>query len=120
MHDRRSPVLRSRLTYILYLAAVALGGCDNDSADFSAPTTTHTVSIDLEATEGPLGALQFDDEYYGEGEARWVGAGGGAACRWIVQAAIHACNAHDDRLTCAVVDIGGFTGPIPLVACEVE
>jgi hypothetical protein len=78
------------------------------------------VSFDLGPTDEPLGALQFDVEYRGGGEAEWLGAGGGAACRWIVQAAIHACN--DKRggtLTCAVVDTGGFTGPIPLLECEI-
>lgn len=99
-------------------AAVAFGACDGDSPDVTAPTTTYTVSFDLEATQGPLGALQFDVEYRGGGPGGWVGAGGGASCRWIVQAAIHACN--DNRggdLTCAVVDTGGFTGPIPLLEC---
>lgn len=73
----------------------------------------------LEHTEGPLGALQFDVEYRGPGKVAWHGAGAGASCRWIIQADIHACNdKRDDLMTCAVVDTGGFTGPLPLVECE--
>lgn len=105
--------------FVVLFTVLAITACDDDSPDFSGPTTTYTVSFDLEATAGPLGALQFDVEYRGGGKGGWVGAGGGAACRWIVQAAIHACN--DKRggdLTCAVVDTGGFTGPIPLLECE--
>jgi hypothetical protein len=101
------------------VAALTIGACDSDSPDVAAPTTTYTVSFDLEATDGPLGALQFDVAYRGGGDAGWVGAGGGAACRWIVQAAIHMCNnKRGGKLTCAVVDTGGFTGPIPLLECE--
>ena len=112
---------RSAFSRCLVVAVLVFAACDSDSPDVTAPTTTYTVSFDLEATEGPLGALQFDVEYRGGSPAGWVGAGGGAACRWSVQAAIHACN--DKRggiLTCAVVDTGGFTGPIPLLECELR
>ena len=111
---------RSTFSRFVVVAALAVAACDSDSPDVTAPTTTYTVSFDLGPTDGPLGALQFDVEYRGGGGRGWVGAGGGAACRWIVQAAIHACN--DKRggtLTCAVVDTGGFTGPIPLLECEI-
>jgi len=105
---------------VALFASLALGACDDDSPDLSV-TTTYTVSFDLEATDGPLGALQFDVEYLGGGRAGWLGAGGGAACRWIVQAAIHACNdKRGGNLTCAVVDTGGFTGPIRLLECEFQ
>ena len=109
----------SALRLVALVAAVALGACDSDSPDVATPTTTYTVSFDLEATEEPLGALQFDVEYRGSGDAGWVGAGRGAACRFIIQAAIHACNdKRGGKLTCAAVDTGGFTGPTPLLECE--
>jgi hypothetical protein len=97
------------------VTAAAIGACDGDSPDVTS-TTIYAVSFDLEATDGPIGALQFDVEYRGGGDAGWVG---GAACRWIVQAALHACNdKHHGKLTCAVVDTGGFTGPTPRLQCE--
>jgi hypothetical protein len=103
------------------VAAAALSAaCDDDSSHLVATTTAYTVSFDLQATSGPVGALQFDVEYRGgSSHAGWVGAGHGVACRWFVQAAIHACNAKRDSLiTCAVVDTGGFAGPTPLLECE--
>lgn len=112
---------RSILSRFVVVAALAVAACDSDSPDVTGPTTTYTVSFDLGPTDGPLGALQFDVEYRGGSPAGWVGAGGAAACRWSVQAAIHACN--DKRggiLTCAVVDTGGFTGPTPLLECEFQ
>jgi hypothetical protein len=105
--------------FVVLVTVLAIAACDDDSPDFSGATMTYTVSFDLEATDGPLGALQFDVEYRGRGGAAWVSTGGAAWCRWIVQAALHACN--DKRggdLTCAVVDTGGFTGPGPLVECS--
>lgn len=109
---------RSTFSWFVIVAALAVAACDSDSPDVTAPTTTYTVSFDLEEAEEPLGALQFDVEYRGGGEADWVDAGGGGACRWIVQAAIHACNVRPNgALTCAVVDTGGFSAPIPLLEC---
>lgn len=99
------------------LSSLGLGACDDDDPDLSLGTT-YAVSFDLEATNEPLGALQFDVEYRGSGRAGWLGAGGGAACRWIIPAAIHACNNKGNgNMTCAVVDTGGFTGPTRLLEC---
>lgn len=89
----------------------------NDPTDDDARATAYMVAFDLGATSGPLGALQFDVDYNG-GSGGWLGAGGGADCRWLVTAALHACN--DKRggsLTCALVDTNGFSGPTPLMEC---
>jgi len=105
---------------VALFASLALGACDDDSPDLSV-TTTYTVSFDLEATDGLLGALQFDVTYRGGGRAGWLGAGGGVACRWIVQAAIHVCNnKRNGNMTCAVVDTGGLSGPTRLLECEFQ
>jgi len=90
----------------------------NDATDDDARATEYGVRFDLAATQGPLGALQFDVKYHG-GSGGWLGAGGGAACTWLVSAAIHACN--DKRggdLTCAVVDTNGVSGPAGLMECS--
>ena len=90
----------------------------NDATDDDARATEYGVRFDVAETNGPLGALQFDVKYHG-GSGGWLGAGGGAACTWLVAAAIHACN--DKRggdLTCAVVDTTGITGPVALMECS--
>jgi len=90
----------------------------NDATDDDARATEYGVRFDLAATNGPLGALQFDVKYSG-GSGGWLGAGGGAACTFLVAAAIHACN--DKRggdLTCAVVDTTGISGPVALMECS--
>lgn len=90
----------------------------NDATDDDARATEYGVRFDLGPTQGPLGALQFDVKYHG-GSGGWLGAGGGAACTWLVSAAIHACN--DKRggdLTCAVVDTNGVSGPTGLMECS--
>jgi hypothetical protein len=89
----------------------------NDATDDDARATEYGVRFDLAATSSPLGALQFDVKYNG-GSGGWLGAGGGAACTWLVSAAIHACN--DKRggdLTCAIVDTNGIAGPAALMEC---
>jgi hypothetical protein len=89
----------------------------NDATDDDARATEYGVRFDLGPTQGPLGALQFDVKYHG-GSGGWLGAGGGAACTWLVSAAIHACN--DKRggdLTCAIVDTNGIAGPAALMEC---
>jgi len=90
----------------------------NDATDDDARATEYGVRFDLGPTQGPLGALQFDVKYHG-GSGGWLGAGGGAACTWLVSAAIHACN--DKRggdLTCAIVDTSGISGPAGLMECS--
>ena len=90
----------------------------NDATDDDTRATEYAVRFDLGKTSGPLGALQFDVNYHG-GSGGWLGAGGGAACTWLVSAAIHACN--DKRggdLTCALVDTTGITGPAALMECS--
>lgn len=90
----------------------------NDATDDDARATEYGVRFDLGPTQGPLGALQFDVKYHG-GSGGWLGAGGGAACTWLVSAAIHACN--DKRggdLTCAIVDTSGISGPAALMECS--
>jgi hypothetical protein len=90
----------------------------NDATDDDARATEYGVRFDLAATDGPLGALQFDVKYHG-GSGGWLGAGGGAACTWLVSAALHTCN--DKRggdLTCAVVDTNGVSGPAALMECS--
>jgi hypothetical protein len=89
----------------------------NDATDDDARATEYGVRFELAQTSGPLGALQFDVNYSG-GSGGWLGAGGGAACTWLVSAAIHACN--DKRggdLTCALVDTNGIAGPLALMEC---
>lgn len=90
----------------------------NDPTDDDASATEYGVRFDLASSSGPIGALQFDVDYHG-GSGGWLGAGGGADCRWLLQAALHACN--DKRggsLTCALVDTNGFSGPSALMECS--
>lgn len=89
----------------------------NDATDDDNRATEYGVRFDLAATQGPLGALQFDINYTG-GSGGWLGAGGGAGCTWLVPAAIKACN--DKRggdLTCALVDTNGIAGPATILEC---
>lgn len=89
----------------------------NDATDDDTRATEYGVRFELASTSVPLGALQFDVKYHG-GSGGWLGAGGGAACTWLVSAAIHACN--DKRggdLTCALVDTNGISGPTALMEC---
>jgi len=90
----------------------------NDATDDDARATEYGVRFDLAETNGSVGALQFDVKYHG-GSGGWLGAGGGAACTWLVAAAMHVCN--DKRggdLTCAVVDTTGVSGPVALMECS--
>jgi hypothetical protein len=92
-------------------------GDTNDASDNDPAATAYVVSFQLGQTAGPLGALQFDVDY-NAGNGGWLGAGARADCRWLVAAALHACN--DKRggsLTCAIVDTNGFSGPTPLMEC---
>jgi hypothetical protein len=100
------------------LPAEEPGTGKNDPTDDDASATEYGVRFDLASTSAPLGALQFDVDYHG-GSGGWLGAGGGADCRWLIQAALHACN--DKRggsLTCALVDTNGFAGPTALMECS--
>ena len=97
-------------------ASLLLGSCDDESVEL--PRIDYVVGFNLEPTTGPVGALQIEVEYLGANGA-WAGNGGGVACRWIVDASLHACNDKDaDTLSCAVVDSSGFTGPTPLMECD--
>ena len=97
------------------VAALFVGGCDDDSVDM--PTIEYVVGFNLAATSGPVGALQIEVDYLGT-NGGWEGAGGSVACRWIVNASLHACNdKQSGALSCAIVDTSGFTGPTRLMEC---
>lgn len=90
---------------------------ENDPEEFAADATKYTIRFDLKETAGPVGALQIEVDYTG-GSGAWLGAKGNVDCRWMVAAALHACNDKGrSRLTCAVVDQTGFTGPTALMEC---
>jgi hypothetical protein len=90
---------------------------ENDPEEFAADATKYAIRFDLTQTAGPVGALQIEIDYTG-GSGAWLGAKGGVDCRWMVAAALHACNDKGrSRLTCAVVDQTGFTGPTALMEC---
>lgn len=113
----RSGLLVRRRPLLLVLMAVAAfaPACDDDSRPGAAGD--YRVRLALVETEAPLGALQFDVERLGQ-SGDWVGAGGGVDCLWVVDADLHACN--DKRaglLTCAVVDVDGFSATQDLCDC---
>jgi hypothetical protein len=72
------------------------------------------VRIDLESSDRPIGALQFDAVYGGGAAVRW------RSCDWLLDTELQACNTRRGGfLTCAAVDTGGFRGPAALLRCEV-
>lgn len=117
MRPRRHPIA-TRFALIVS-AVLALGGCGDDSDDSEQlPTIEYVVGFNLGQTTEPVGALQFDVRFLGS-DGEWAGAAGGVDCRWIVNAALHACNSKTPgRLACAIVDSSGFTGPTELMECS--
>jgi hypothetical protein len=90
---------------------------ENDPEEFAADATKYAIRFDLKQTAGPVGALQVEVDYTG-GSGAWLGAKGKVDCRWTVAASLTACNDKGrGRLSCAVVDQTGFTGPTPLMEC---
>ncbi len=109
-------LIRRLARVLATVAMLCVGGCDDESVEL--PRIDYVVGFNLEPTTGPVGALQIEVDYLGANGA-WAGNGGGVACRWIVDASLHACNDKDaDTLSCAVVDTSGFTGPTPLMECD--
>jgi len=116
MSSRRVPFERL-CRFLAVSTTLAVGACDDDSLPIA--ETRYRVAFSLEETTGPVGALQIEVTYRGNGNGGWEGAGGSVGCRWIVQASLHACNdKRGGELSCAIVDTGGFAGPTPLMECD--
>jgi hypothetical protein len=97
------------------MLSLPIGACDDDSR---APGGFfYTVRFDLEPTDDPLGALQFEVDYTGN-EGEWTGAKSNVHCSWLVDPELHGCNDKGaGRMLCALVDTVGFSGPAPLLEC---
>jgi hypothetical protein len=109
-------LIRGLARALATVAVLCVGGCDDEAVEL--PRIDYIVGFNLEPTTGPVGALQIEVDYLGSNGA-WAGNGGRLACRWIVDASLHACNDKGaGTLSCAVVDTSGFTGPTPLMECS--
>jgi hypothetical protein len=90
----------------------------DDPEEYAADATEYGIRFDVGPTDGPIGALQIEVDHTGTSGA-WLGAKAGVACRWMVSASLHACNDKGGgKLSCAVVDTTGFTGPTGLMECS--
>ena len=94
------------------------GPATNDDEDTREDVAKYRVTIGITSASGPVGAVQFDANHLGS-SGGWVGAGGGAHCKFNVQAGLKTCNDKGGgRLSCAFVDVSGFDTPTDLVTCD--
>ena len=126
--QRRFPIL------VLAVLPLLFAACENKTAapPASAPPTpaestaapkpagpTMTVAFELDGA-APIGALQIDIAYVGEG--RFVGDADAVACETKIDGALSSYNHIVDQKTlrAAFVAVKGFAGPIRLGECKFQ
>jgi hypothetical protein len=118
----------------LAVLPLLLAGCEKKSATTPPPTAApaaataaapkpagpgRTVGFELvEAT--PVGALQFDVQYTGEG--RFIGDADAVACETKLEGALSSYNhiVATKMLRAAFVSVKGFTGPVRVSSCQFQ
>jgi hypothetical protein len=81
------------------------------------PALPYAVTVSVTTTSGSLGALQFDVIHLGD-SGNFVGKADSVDCSPQVEAALATGNnRRAGRLVFALVDVGGFETPSPIVTC---
>jgi hypothetical protein len=90
---------------------------DTNDPEDSQPVASYDVVLTVTSDSGPVSALQFDVNHLGS-SGGWQGAGSKANCRQLASVNMNTCNDKGrGRITCAMVDLGGFPTPTDILSC---
>lgn len=90
---------------------------DGNDPEDSQPVAAYDVVISVTSDSGPVSALQLDINHLGS-SGGWQGAGSKANCQELVSANMRACNDKGrGRISCALIDVGGFPTPADVLSC---
>jgi hypothetical protein len=90
---------------------------DGNDPEDSQPVAAYDVVISVTSDSGPVSALQLDINHLGS-SGGWQGAGSKANCQELVSANMRACNDKGrGRISCALIDVGGFPTPTDVLSC---